>query len=218
MACYKSASEEFSTENTNSVTEETYYGSAAEDLWNEFQPEVPSPREQTYYGSAPEHLWSDLQLEGSSRCVDSVNEDERFRFPRRRNPSKLEIGEEIAVYNGPRHMFTWANTSSHGEKQDVAVKRYKDRGVDAEQLKRRMAKVLMEGSLGLCSMFGLSEDNTSGEVSVVMEARRGDLRNLIDFRMRYLKSQMRSMKKNGAELMMMPFSYGSTLSMMHQIA
>jgi serine/threonine protein kinase len=81
-----------------------------------------------------------------------------------------------------------------------------------------MAKVLMEGSLGLCSMFGLSEDNTSGEVFVVMEARRGDLQNLIDFRMRYLKSQMRSMKKNGAEMMMMPFSYGSTLSMMHQIA
>jgi hypothetical protein len=115
-------------------------------------------------------------------------------------------------------MYAWANTSSYGGKQDVAVKRYKDRGVDAEQLKRRMAKVLMEGSFGLCSMFGLSEDNTRGEVSVVMEARRGDLRNLIDFRIRYLKSQMRSMKKNGAEMMMISFSYGSTLSMMHQIA
>ncbi len=218
MACYKSASEEFSTENTNSVTEKTHYGSAAEDLWSELHPEDPSLREQAYYGSAPEHLWSDLQLEDSSRCVDSVNEDERFRFPRRIDPSKLEIGEEIAVYKGPRHMYAWANTSSYGGKQDVAVKRYKDRGVDAEQLKRRMAKVLMEGSFGLCSMFGLSEDNTRGEVSVVMEARRGDLRNLIDFRIRYLKSQMRSMKKNGAEMMMISFSYGSTLSMMHQIA
>jgi serine/threonine protein kinase len=218
VACYKSASEEFSTENTNSVTEKTHYGSAAEDLWSELHPEDPSLREQAYYGSAPEHLWSDLQLEDSSRCVDSVNEDERFRFPRRIDPSKLEIGEEIAVYKGPRHMYAWANTSSYGGKQDVAVKRYKDRGVDAEQLKRRMAKVLMEGSFGLCSMFGLSEDNTRGEVSVVMEARRGDLRNLIDFRIRYLKSQMRSMKKNGAEMMMISFSYGSTLSMMHQIA
>jgi hypothetical protein len=90
VASYKSAREEFSTENTNSVKEETYYGSAAEDLWSEFQPEDPSLREQTYYGSAPEHLWSDLQLEDSSRCVDFVNEDERFRFPRRIDPRNLK--------------------------------------------------------------------------------------------------------------------------------
>ncbi|CAM6047034.1 unnamed protein product [Sphagnum compactum] len=124
--------------------------------------------------------------------------------------AKISQGAQAHVYLG-KYIFPWEETRCGGQK-------YKDRGVDAEQLKRRIAKVLMEGSLGLCSMFGLSEDNTSGEVSVVMEAGRGDLRNLIDFRVRYLKSQMRSTKKNGAEMMMMPFSYGSTWSMMHQIA
>ncbi|CAK9879067.1 unnamed protein product [Sphagnum jensenii] len=38
------------------------------------------------------------------------------------------------------------------------------------------------------TVIGVSEDNTTGEVSVVMEAMQGDLRNLIDKRIDYLES------------------------------
>jgi hypothetical protein len=72
-------------------------------------------------------------------------------------------------------------------KQDVVVKRYIGRarvGV-VHQLRRRMETVSLK-AFQVCKPFGLSEDNITGEVSVVMEAYRGDLRNLIDKRMDYL--------------------------------
>ncbi|CAK9275526.1 unnamed protein product [Sphagnum jensenii] len=62
------------------------------------------------------------------------------------------------------------------------------------------------------TVIGVSEDNTTGEVSVVMEAMQGDLRNLIDKRIDYLESA------NGAQMMMMPFRRDATLLMMEQIA
>ncbi len=75
-------------------------------------------------------------------------------------------------------------------------------------------------------LFGYSEDNTTGEVSVVMEAMRGDLRNLIDLRVRYLKSRMHNnattTKKKKAVQMgmitMMPFPRELTLDRMQNIA
>jgi serine/threonine protein kinase len=75
-------------------------------------------------------------------------------------------------------------------------------------------------SLGLCHLIGVSEDNSTGEVSVVMEAYGGDLRNLIDKRMDYLKSRMRSNMQDddATQMMMMPFPYDSTLCMMGRIA
>jgi serine/threonine protein kinase len=53
-----------------------------------------------------------------------------------------------------------------------------------------------------------------------MDAYRGDLRNLIDKRMDYLKSRMRSNMQDddATQMMLMPFPYNSTLGMMRQIA
>jgi hypothetical protein len=72
----------------------------------------------------------------------------------------------------------------------------------------------------LSQLIGLSEDNITGEVSVVMWAYPGDLRNLIDKRMDYLKSRMRSNLQDDdpTQMMMMPFPYNSTLLIMKQIA
>ncbi|KAH9576761.1 hypothetical protein CY35_01G180600 [Sphagnum magellanicum] len=53
-----------------------------------------------------------------------------------------------------------------------------------------------------------------------MDAYRGDLRNLIDKRMDYLKSRMRTNMQDddATQMMMMPFPYDLTLRMMYQIA
>ncbi len=48
-----------------------------------------------------------------------------------------------------------------------------------------------------------------------MKAWRGDLRNLVNLRLGYVKSSMRGMKKNGAH---MPFPHNVTLHIMQQIA
>ncbi len=104
-----------------------------------------------------------------------------------------------------------------------AVKRYKGRlGVRAvHELRRRITLVRRNiADTRLSQLIGLSEDNITGEVSVVMWAYPGDLRNLIDKRMDYLKSRMRSNLQDDdpTQMMMMPFPYNSTLLIMKQIA
>jgi hypothetical protein len=136
--------------------------------------------EQTYYGSAPEHLRSEVQTEEDAETVD----DERFDSVRNIDPSELELVEEIAKGGQAHvHLAKWKTRGS----REVVVKTYKARGVDVVQLRgRRLAKAHKNPaySLGICELFGYSEDNTTGEVSVVMDAMRGDLRNLIDLRVR----------------------------------
>jgi hypothetical protein len=76
-------------------------------------------------------------------------------------------------------------------------------------------------SFWICNLYGYSEDSTTGEVSVVMQAMRGDLRNLIDLRVRYLKSRMRNTTKKGAQMVMMimmPFPQHMILFMVRTIA
>ncbi|KAH9576740.1 hypothetical protein CY35_01G179100 [Sphagnum magellanicum] len=74
--------------------------------------------------------------------------------------------------------------------------------------------------VGVCRLIGLSVDDITGKVSVVVNAYRGDLRNLIDKRMDYLKSRMRSNMQDDdtTQMMMMLFPYHSTLNMMSMIA
>jgi serine/threonine protein kinase len=105
----------------------------------------------------------------------------------------------------------------------MVVKRYKGRlKVRAvHELRRRIeAMEVRWSSVGVCSLIGLSVDDNTGEVSVVMDAYRRDLQNLIDKRMDYLKSRMRSNMQgdNATQMMMMPFPYNSTLRMMFMIA
>jgi serine/threonine protein kinase len=106
-------------------------------------------------------------------------------------------------------------------KEDVVVKRYKGRlEVRAVHELRRRIEAMKHKYVGVCSPIGLSVDDITGEVSVVMDAYRGDLRNLIDKRMDYLKSRMPSnMQADVAtQMMRIPFSYDSTLRMMFLIA
>jgi len=140
------------------------------------------------------------------------------------DPSRLEIVESIAE-GGEAHVFRakYAPWWPWGSKEDVVVKRYRKRlGVRAvHELRRRIE--LVQSKLShyfLCRLIGLSQDNISGEVSVVMDAYPGDLRNLIDKRMDYLKSRMHSNMHDddATQMMMMPFPYNSTLRIMEQIA
>jgi hypothetical protein len=89
------------------------------------------------------------------------------------DPSELELVEEIAQ-GGQAHVYL-AKFKGWGD-LEVVVKRYKGRAIDVVQLRRRLAKVVQHGVFaGVCCLFGYSEDNTIGEVSVVMECMRGDL-------------------------------------------
>ncbi|CAK9192187.1 unnamed protein product [Sphagnum troendelagicum] len=186
--------------------------------------------QQTYYGSAPEHLWTELREPEDDpigrRKEKSGNEDQTFGKAVRRipsiDPSQLEIVESIAE-GGQAHVFLAKYTRRPGGmKQDVVVKRYKGlAGVGVvQQLRRRMETVSLK-AFQVCKPFGLSKDNITGEVSVVMEAYGGDLRNLIDKRMDYLKSRMPSELKDddAAQMTMeMPFPYRDTLKMILEIA
>ncbi len=106
------------------------------------------------------------------------------------DPLELELVEEIAQ-GGQAHIYLakfkgWGNV-------EVVVKRYKGRAIHVVELHRRLAKVVQHGVFaGVCHLFGHSEDNTIGEVSVVMECMWGDLWNLLFLRVQYLKSQMRN--------------------------
>jgi hypothetical protein len=100
------------------------------------------------------------------------------------DPSQLEIVESITE-GAQAHVFLAKYTRRPGGmKQDLVIKRYRGgAGVGVVyQLWRRMETVSLK-AFQVCKPFGLSEDNITGEVSVVMEAYGGDLRNLIDKRM-----------------------------------
>jgi hypothetical protein len=130
---------------------------------------------------------------------------------------------ESIAKGGQAHVFLAKYTRQpDGLKQDAVVKRYKGRlGVRAvHELRWRIENMDPKWwGGGLCRLIGLSEDNITGEVSVVMEAYRGDLRNLIDKRMDYLKSRMRTNTQDDdtTQMMMMPFRSDSTLRMMKMI-
>jgi len=183
--------------------------------------------QQTYYGSAPEYLWTELaepEEDPAARLVQETDkyEDQGLRLPLERNsihPSKLQIVESIAE-GGQAHVYF---AKYKGWPRDVVVKRYKGRlGVRAvHELRRRIELVRKERrGYGPCHLIGLSEDNITGEVSVVMHAYRGDLRNFIDKRMDYLKSRLRSNMQDddATQMMMMPFPYHWTLRIMYRIA
>ncbi|CAM6073427.1 unnamed protein product [Sphagnum tenellum] len=211
-------SSEVQREDPMQLTEHAYYGSPPEELSSEVQPEVPMQlTEQTYYGSAPEHLRSEVQTEEDAETVD----DERFDSVRNIDPSELELVEEIAR-GGQAHVYL-AKWKTRGSRE-VVVKTYKARGVDMVQLRgRRLAKAHKNPaySLGICELFGYSEDNTTGEVSVVMDAMRGDLRNLCGPQISDVQQHHDDEEKRGAQMgivTMMPFPKELTLDMMRRIA
>jgi serine/threonine protein kinase len=203
-----------------------YWDCVGSELQAEEDPNPRELRQQTYYRSAPEYLWSELaepEEDPAGRLVQEtdIHEDQRLHRLLELtsiDPSQLEIVESIAE-GGQAHVSLAKYTRWPGEsKEDVVVKRYKGRlGVrEVHELRRRIQHV--GKAFAVCRLIGLLEDNITGEVSVVMDAYRGDLRNLIDKRMDYLKSPMRSNMQDDDTTQMMPFSYISTLSIMMQIA
>jgi serine/threonine protein kinase len=176
-------------------------------------------------------LWSELAEPEEDPAARLVQETDKYEDQWLRDlleltsidPSQLEIGESIAE-GGQAHVYLAKYTRWPGEsKEDVVVKRYKGRlGVRTVHELRRRIQLLQSPRHGgdLCRLIGVSEDNKTGEVSVVMEAYRGDLRNLIDKRMDYLKSRMRSNMQDddATQMMMMPFRSRSTLYIMGGIA
>jgi serine/threonine protein kinase len=218
-----------------------YRDCVGSELQAEEDPNLRELSQQTYYGSAPEYLWSELaepEEDPAARLVQETHKYERTYLLGRRSidPSQLEMVESIAE-GGQAHVFLAKYTTNLDflpeylveldgwEERDgwikyVVVKRYKGRlGVRAvHELRRRIE--IDDPNFCLCRLIGLSEDNITGEVSVVMHAYRGDLRNLIDKRMDYLKSRMRSNMQDddATQMMMMPFPHNSTLRIMEQIA
>ncbi len=201
------------------------------ELQAEEDPNLRELCQQTYYGTAPEDLWSELAEPEEDPAARLVQETDKYEDQMLRHlmeltsidPSQLEIVESIAE-GGQAHVSLAKYTRWPGEsKEDVVVKRYKGRlGVPAvHELRRRIELVNSKYvPVFLCRVIGFSEDNITGEVSVVMDAYRGDLRNLIDKRMDYLKSRMHSNMQDddATQMMMMPFPYNSTVRMMRQIA
>jgi hypothetical protein len=176
-------------------------------------------KELTCYGSAHESLRSEVvQPEVDPSHLETVNEDELlFQWLMQPKPQELKIGEEIGKGGQAHGSLGKYYSGQNIEPDPVVVRRYKTgHGIDAVQLKRQMAAVKRNSPFGLCSMHGVLEDKTKGELSVLMEVYRGDLRNLMDLKMDYLK------KKDGhaqEEMeMMMPFKYNLTLDTMRDIA
>jgi serine/threonine protein kinase len=201
-----------------------YRDCVGSELQAEEDPNLRELSQQTYYGSAPEYLWSELAEPEEDPAARLVQETDKYEGTyllelTSIDPSQLEIVESIAE-GGQANVSLAKYTEWLGEsKEDVVVKRYKGRlGLrEVHELRRRIKRV---HHLCVCRLIGLSEDNITGEVSVVMYAYRGDLRNLIDKRMDYLKSRMRSNMQDddATQMMMMPFPYNMTLHIMVQIA
>ncbi|KAH8975962.1 hypothetical protein BDL97_01G188100 [Sphagnum fallax] len=207
-----------------------YRDCVGSELQAEEDPNLRELRQQTHYGSEPAYLWSELTEAEEDPAARLVQETDKYEDQRLRqlleltsiDPSRLEIVESIA--EGAQAKVSLAKYTGWPmeSKEDVVVKRYKHPlGVRAvHELRRRIEHLEQSHHLGLCRLIGLSEDNNTGEVSVVMDAYRGDLRNLIDKRMDYLKSRMRSNMQDAdaTQMMMMPFPYNSTLRIMEQLA
>jgi serine/threonine protein kinase len=206
-----------------------YWDCVGSELQAEEDPNLRELSQQTHYGSAPEYLWSELAEPEEDPAARLVQETDKYEHQSFRDVlfdmSDFRIIESIAQ-GGQAHVSLAEDTQlSEGLvslKVDFVIKRYKGRlGVRAlHELRRRIAHVRPKvGHTRLCELIGLSEDNITGEVSVLMCAYSGDLRNLIDKRMDYLKSRMRSNMQDDdpTEMMMMPFPYNSTLVIMKQI-
>jgi hypothetical protein len=144
-----------------STTEHMHEMNPLEDLANNF-------KKLTCYGSAHESFRSEVVQPGVDPShLETVNEDELlFQWLMQPKPQELEIGEEIGK-GGQAHVSLGKYYSGQNINPDLEVdKRYKTgHGIDAVQLKRRMAAVKRNSPFGLCSMHdGVLEDKTKGQI------------------------------------------------------
>jgi serine/threonine protein kinase len=200
---------------TGSTGEHTYYSTAPQELWteplsNDLQDVTTSSTgECEYYSTAPQELWTELlskdlqdlnfvakteNNEGESSCVEVLLLE----------PSDLVLERELAE-GGQAHVY-FARCGKLPS--SVVVKRLKDVSVDLFSLQRRMEKVMKirkKNNSAICAVLGVGEDS-DGNVCVVMEKMDGDLRTIIDGRIRILP--------DGCT----PFPYEEAISMMMEIA
>ncbi|CAM6029166.1 unnamed protein product [Sphagnum balticum] len=216
-----SASQMDHDEHTTSTGKTALYVSVAQEL----QVQTTTTREETYYGSAPEEYWTAVlpeetqyQNRQDTQRESESSESESFHFVLRIDPSDLEIGRMIAE-GGQAEVFlaTYTNKEARANirlgHNQVVVKRLKNsssRVVDVLQLQRRMESLMkLKNDERIrsvyCWVFGVSVDDNTGTVSIVMEAMKGDLRNLIDDRLLNVEDGQ------------MPFDYTETLLMMMDI-
>jgi hypothetical protein len=174
----------------NGVGQVTHFVSATRSFRNrELQNDATtsSTGEHTYYSTAPQELWTELlskdlqdqnfvsktqNNEGESSCVE-VHLLEQSDL--------LLLG--LLAEGGQAHVY-FAEFST-----PVVVKRLKHGNVDLFRLQRRMEMVMKtrkKNNSAICRVFGVGIDFV-GNAWVVMEQMAGDLRTLIDRRMRYLE-------------------------------
>ncbi|CAN5953495.1 unnamed protein product [Sphagnum jensenii] len=103
-------------------------------------------------------------------------------------PNLRELSQQTYYGGAPKHLWTKLR-----QPEDDLIGRQEEKSSNEDQrvgvlhqLQKRMETVSLK-AFQVCKPFGLSEDNIKGEVFIVMEAYRRDLRNVIDKRMDYLK-------------------------------
>ncbi len=137
-----------------------------------------------------------VQPEVDPSHLETVNEDELlFQWLMQPKPQELKIGEEIGKGGQAHGSLGKYYSGQNIEPDPVVVRRYKTgHGIDVVQLNKigQMAAVKRNSPFGLCSMHGVLEDKTKGELSVLMEVYRGDLRNLMDLENGLLEEEGRS--------------------------
>ncbi len=128
---------------------------------------------------------------------------ESFLEVQRLNPLEVHLGEEIAE-GGEAHIYL---ASCRKFNMPAVVKVFK-RHLNLLQLQRQMEKVMRvarKRSSAICRVMGVGDDY-AGKPWVLMERMGGDLRDLLDTGMHYVKDGQ------------MPFHYTATIKMMMEIA
>ncbi|CAK9203822.1 unnamed protein product [Sphagnum troendelagicum] len=236
-----SASLEWRNDVTASTSERTYYSTAPVELWTELRNDVTtSISEQTFYSTAPVELWTKVRNDattstGEQTCyakapTEPLNDllskdlqDPNFVLVTpNEGESCVEVLlldqvdvdlEKLIAEGGQAHVYF---ASCDKFSTPVVVKRLKYGNVDLFQLQRRMEmvmKTMKKRNSAICRVFGVGKDYV-GNVWIVMEQMAGDLRTLIDSRMRVRKGKWKGKLEKGG----MPFDYNNTITMMMHIA
>jgi serine/threonine protein kinase len=161
-----------------------------------------SSQSKVFYGSACEFLWYELLAKDIQEDVQ-VDVVESFLEVQRLDPLEVHLGEEIAE-GGETHIYF---ASRRKFNTPVVFKVFK-RHLNLLQLQRQMEKVMRvarKRSSAICRVMGVG-DHYAGKPWVLMEHMGGDLRDLLDTGMHYVKDGQ------------MPFHYTATIKMMMEIA
>ncbi|CAK9261684.1 unnamed protein product [Sphagnum jensenii] len=197
---------------TSSTGKRTYYSTAPEEQWAEpLSKDVQGATTSitggfTCYSTAPQELWTQVLSKDvhDLNCVAQNNEGESSCVEVLLEPSdivlnaKLAEGGQASIYFATCPKFPMPHV----------VKRLNDVNVDLLSLQRRMDRVMKmrkKNNSAICTVLGVGKD-MDGNVCIVMEKMRGDLRTLINVNMKHLDDGC------------MPLGYNETVAMMLEVA